>query len=225
MKIPDIAEQRAIKLFTKEFGDDIVTRYKKFQEEQKELDEVFQECFVTGIMTPDLHKHLLDELSDVQGTFTHLASLMGLYQREMLHNCIDKVTTRKTNPDYKRFSESKMKTVEYADGLKVSYIPVSEFDDFDKTKPNSLTATRTSFKATGHPVAVQEDNYWIKPDPDFYSTSEDVIDAWRRYYEDRTSVKMVKCNEHGIITGSDTHALFENGINLKYPILPPELKD
>ena len=126
MKIPDIAEQRAIKLFTKEFGDDIVTRYKKFQEELKELDEVFQECFVTGIMTPDLHKHLLDEFSDVQGTFTHLASLMGLYQREMLHNCIDKVITRKTNPNYKRFSIS--------DKLDVVIKHDSEWDDFDKTK-------------------------------------------------------------------------------------------
>ena len=124
MKIPDIAEQRAIKLFTKEFGDDIVTRYKKFQEEQKELDEVFQECFVTGIMTPDLHKHLLDELSDVQGTFTHLASLMGLYQREMLANCIDKVTTRKTNPDYKRFDN-----VGFINRVKTSIIPKPEFEE------------------------------------------------------------------------------------------------
>ena len=103
MNIPNITEARAIKLFTEEFGNDIISRYKKFLEETKELDEVFQECFVYGIMTPELHKHLLDEFSDVQGTFTHLSSLLGLYQQEMLHECIDKVTTRKTNPEYKRF--------------------------------------------------------------------------------------------------------------------------
>lgn len=118
MKIPDIAEQRAIKLFTKEFGNDIMSRYKKFQEEVKELDEVYHEYFDTLDKSPEAYKHLLDELSDVQGTFTHLASLMGLYQREMLHNCIDKVTTRKTNPNYKRFNN-----VGFINRVKTSIIP------------------------------------------------------------------------------------------------------
>mgnify|MGYP002507802586 CR=1 FL=1 len=103
MNIPNITEARAIKLFTKEFGNDIMSRYKKFQEEVKELDEVYHEYFDAHDKSPEVYKHLLDEFSDVQGTFTRLASLVGLYQQEMLHNCIDKVTTRKTNPNYKRF--------------------------------------------------------------------------------------------------------------------------
>lgn len=101
MNIPNITEDRAIKLFTKEFGNDIFTRYDKFREELEELHEVFHEY--QDNKSPEALEHLKDELSDVQGTFTHLASLMGLYQQEMLHNCIDKVTTRKTNPNYKRF--------------------------------------------------------------------------------------------------------------------------
>lgn len=104
MNIPNVSEHSAVALFTKEYGDNIITRYNKLKEELQELDEVFNECFITGIMTPDLHKHLLDELSDVQGTFTHFASLFSLYQKQMLHNCIDKVKGRKTDPNYKRFT-------------------------------------------------------------------------------------------------------------------------
>lgn len=120
MKIPDIAEQRAIKLFTKEFGNDIISRYKKFQEEVRELNDAINDHQIMN--SQESLEHLLDELSDVQGTFTHLASLMGLYQREMLHNCIDKVTTRKTNPNYKRFSLGE-------DKGSLVLIPVPEFDE------------------------------------------------------------------------------------------------
>lgn len=102
MNIPDIAENRAIKLFTKEFGHDIISRYKKFKEEVAELNDAINDHQIIG--SQESLEHLLDEFSDVQGTFTHLASLFGLYQRKMLHNCIDKVINRKTNPDYKRFS-------------------------------------------------------------------------------------------------------------------------
>lgn len=124
MKTPNIEEHQSIELFTKEYGNDIMSRYKKFQEEVKELDEVYHEYFDAYDKSPEVYKHLLDEFSDVQGTFTHLASLMGLYQREMLHNCIDKVTTRKTNPDYKRFDN-----VGFINRVKTSIIPKPEFEE------------------------------------------------------------------------------------------------
>ena len=101
MKIPDIAEASAIKLFTKEFGTDFNTRLEKFNEECKELNDAIVEW--NEEPTVERLEHIIDEFSDVQGTFTHLASLMGLYQREMLHNCIDKVKGRKIDPNYKRF--------------------------------------------------------------------------------------------------------------------------
>ena len=122
MKIPDIAEHQAIKLFTKEFGTDFNTRLEKFNEECKELNDVITEW--NEEPTIERLEHIKDEFSDVQGTFTHLASLMGLYQREMLANCIDKVTTRKTNPDYKRFDN-----VGFINRVKTSIIPKPEFDE------------------------------------------------------------------------------------------------
>ena len=105
MNIPDIAEQRAIKLFTNEFGDDKRSRFNKFKEEINELEEAFEHYMNSDEQEKiEALPHLLDELSDVQGTFTHLASLFSLYQKEMLYNCIDKVKGRKTDPNYKRFT-------------------------------------------------------------------------------------------------------------------------
>jgi len=101
IRVRDITEAKAIDLFTSLFGNDIETRYEKFAEETKELHEAMNNY--TFIKSPEALKHLLDEFSDVQGTFTHLASLFSLYQQEMLHNCIDKVTGRIIDPNYKRF--------------------------------------------------------------------------------------------------------------------------
>jgi len=180
MNIPNVSEHSAVALFTKEYGDNIITRYNKLKEELQELDEVFNECFITGIMTPDLHKHLLDKLSDVQGTFTHFASLFSLYQKEMLYNCIDKVTTRKTNPEYKRFDN-----FGFINRLKTSIIPVPEFDE---TK--------------AYPKAIKKDNTYYMPDPKFYYNEIQIQDAWKRYFLGE-GCKMVKCNEQGIQTGND----------------------
>lgn len=100
IKVRDITEAKAIDLFTSQFGTSLVTRYDKFQEECFELNEAMNIYF--DEKSPETLEHLLDEFSDVQGTFTHLASLFGLYQQEMLHNCIDKVKGRMIDPNYKR---------------------------------------------------------------------------------------------------------------------------
>jgi hypothetical protein len=101
MNIPNITEHKAIELFTKKYGNDLLTRYEKFNEEVEEFREVFEQYI--NNKSPELLLRLVDEASDVQGTFTHLASLMGLYQKEMIHYCIDKVKGRETDPNYKRF--------------------------------------------------------------------------------------------------------------------------
>jgi NTP pyrophosphatase (non-canonical NTP hydrolase) len=98
--IPDIAESRAIRLFNEHFSNNLSTRYDKLMEEIKELDEAIKEY--ENKKTPETLAHLFDELSDVQGVFTHLASLVGLYQREMLNSCIDKVKGRMIDPNYRR---------------------------------------------------------------------------------------------------------------------------
>ena len=111
IKVRDITEAKAIDLFTSQFGNDVLSRFDKFKEEVKELYEAFDEyeTYIANdvVMPPEALEHLLDEFSDVQGTFTHLSSLFGLYQQEMLHNCIDKVTGRMIDPNYKRFTSGR----------------------------------------------------------------------------------------------------------------------
>ena len=108
MIIPDITEAKAIKLFNQKFGTDFITRWNKFSEEVSELTEVVNnilEARNNGQQPTDFDiDHLKDELSDVQSTFTHLASLFGQYQKQMLESAIDKVTTRETDPNYKRYN-------------------------------------------------------------------------------------------------------------------------
>jgi NTP pyrophosphatase (non-canonical NTP hydrolase) len=105
IKVRDITEAKAIDLFTSQFGTDIEIRYEKFVEETTELHEAMSTYI--GNKSPEALEHLRDEFSDVQGTFTHLASLFSLYQQEMLHNCIDKVTGRMIDPNYKRFTSGR----------------------------------------------------------------------------------------------------------------------
>lgn len=100
IKVRDITEAKAIDLFTSQFGTNLVIRYNKFEEEVNELHGALMNYDLNK--SPEALEHLLDEFSDVQGTFTHLASLFGLYQQEMLHNCIDKVKGRMIDPNYKR---------------------------------------------------------------------------------------------------------------------------
>lgn len=91
-----ISEYSAIKLFTEEFGTDVKSRLLKLMEEVYELEAEFNK--------PEMDEEAIkDELSDVQGCFTHLASLFGMYQSEMLKSCTDKVVKRKTDPNYKRY--------------------------------------------------------------------------------------------------------------------------
>ena len=107
MNIPDITEAKAIKLFNQKFGTDFLTRYNKFREEVTELNQVVEnilEARNNGQQPTDFDiDHLKDELSYVQATFTYLASLFGQYQKQMLESAIDKVTTRETDPNYKRY--------------------------------------------------------------------------------------------------------------------------
>ena len=100
IKVRDITEAKAIDLFSSQYGTILINRYEKFTEECRELNEAMS-TYISN-KSPEALEHLLDEFSDVQGTFTHLASLFSLYQQEMLYNCIDKVTGRMIDPNYKR---------------------------------------------------------------------------------------------------------------------------
>ena len=103
----NVSESKAIKLFDEKFGREFMSRLKKFDEEVIELNEAIEIYNILKDAKPelvdDMLEHIDDELSDVQGTFTHLASIRNMYQSNMLDNCIDKVKQREKNPDYKRF--------------------------------------------------------------------------------------------------------------------------
>ena len=108
---PNLDEECAIQIFSEKYGTDFMTRLAKLNEEVAELNEAIEIYNTLKDVRPeivkDLLEHIDDELSDVQGTFTHLASLRLKFQQEMLINCIDKVKGRQTNPDYKRYRHGK----------------------------------------------------------------------------------------------------------------------
>jgi hypothetical protein len=105
--IKNITEAIAIRLFNRKFGDNFWTRWEKVKEEFNELNEVIEQVKMNGskgiASSPETFEHLDDEICDLYGTITHFASIRGLFHRNMLDTVVDKVITRETNPDYKRF--------------------------------------------------------------------------------------------------------------------------
>lgn len=103
--LKSVTESRAFDLFDKEFGTDIFSRFKKVSEEFHELEAVMFEIQSSeSHPTPEQLEHLADETSDLYATVSHLGKLQELYHVELLCMAMDKVQTRKTNPNYKRFA-------------------------------------------------------------------------------------------------------------------------
>ena len=98
-------EARALDLFDTEFGMDLFSRFKKVAEEFHELEAVVSEIqALESHATPAQLEHMADETSDLYATISHFAKLQNMYNTELLCMAIDKVQTRKTNPNYKRFA-------------------------------------------------------------------------------------------------------------------------
>lgn len=108
--VRNVTEARSVRLFTDSYGTDLRSRYEKFKEEVSELMYEVEVYLLATEKMVNNHPEVMnetvlrikDEGSDVQGTFTHLMSLFGIYQQEMLDNCVDKVKGRKTDPNYRR---------------------------------------------------------------------------------------------------------------------------
>lgn len=96
--IPDLTEYRAIKIASEKFGTDITSRFLKVEEEFKEFKMAFVEYLQSGDDT-----HLKDETSDLYYTITHFASLLKLFQSDLLEMAMDKIKVRETDPEYKRY--------------------------------------------------------------------------------------------------------------------------
>ena len=102
--IPGITETSAVRLFNEKFGVDILSRVEKLAEEFDELTEAFGNVYNgDGLMdNPEALAHLNDEICDLYGALTHLAAVRGLYHRDMLDSCVDKIRGRETDPGYRR---------------------------------------------------------------------------------------------------------------------------
>ena len=187
--LPNITEYSAFNLFDAKYGRDLKTRFAKIEEEFFELKKEVEK--ISDNPDENLIIRIKDETCDLNACVGHFASILKLYQHEMLHYVVYKIKGREKDPNYKRFS--------VPDTLDVVVKYPTEFDKVE----NDFTIKRTTTQITGHPVAIPEKDYWIKPDPEFYYTEEMVIDAWKRVYESRETVKMVKCNQQGIQTEND----------------------
>jgi hypothetical protein len=102
--IPNISEASAVRVFNQKFGTDILSRLEKVVEEFDELTDAFGDVYNgSGLMdNPEALAHLDDEICDLYGVLTHLASIRGLCQRDMLDSCLDKVRGRETDPEYRK---------------------------------------------------------------------------------------------------------------------------
>lgn len=99
--IRNITEAKACCLFDEKFGTDIVTRADKVNEEHSEFQQALQ-AYKENPTAENL-QHLKDEMSDLYATVTHTASVIELYQNELLDMAIDKVKGREIDNNYKRY--------------------------------------------------------------------------------------------------------------------------
>ena len=88
--------------FTKKYGDDLDSRFRKLNEEVWELNKAFEDY--QGAIDPSdrkrKRKHLKDELGDVQTVLTHICTILGISQEELLINSIVKSKVREVLPNY-----------------------------------------------------------------------------------------------------------------------------
>lgn len=88
--------------FTKKHGDDLDARFRKLNEEVWELNKAFENY--QGAIDPSDRKrkceHLKDELGDVQTVLTHICTILGISQEELLINSIVKSKVRGVIPNY-----------------------------------------------------------------------------------------------------------------------------
>lgn len=91
-------EKKAIELLTENFGKDLYLRVEKLKEEFNEFLEAFEE-FKNGTGTLE---HMIEELSDFNAVKTHISSIYGKSNDDLLIDAIVKVRIREKYPEYKR---------------------------------------------------------------------------------------------------------------------------
>ena len=178
--LPNITEYSAFNLFDAKYGRDLKTRFAKIEEEFNELKNEVEK--ISDNPDENLIIRIKDETCDLNACVGHFASILKLYQHEMLHYVVDKIKGREKDPNYKRFntepSLSLTKDPTYL-GDK-AFAAVIDYSISDK-----------------YPVAIAiRDLGWVKPDPNFYYNNIQVENAWKNYFKGK-EFKMIKCNPDG----------------------------
>ena len=115
--LPNITEFSAFNLFDAKYGKDLKTRFAKIEEEFNELKKEVEK--ISDNPDENLIIRIKDETCDLNACVGHFASILKLYQHEMLHYVVDKIKGREKDPNYKRFSVSdKVENYKDSDGYK-----------------------------------------------------------------------------------------------------------
>ena len=98
-ELPNITEYSAFKLFDEKYGRDLKTRFAKIEEEFNELKKEVEK--ISDNPDENLIIRIKDETCDLNACVGHFASILRLYQHEMLHYVVDKIKGREKDPNYK----------------------------------------------------------------------------------------------------------------------------
>lgn len=101
-----MTKAQLMSLLNKEYGCNIVDRFRKLQEEFSELEEVYEQIENADMdkqILRELVYHFKDELADVNILIFHLAGILGINQNWLLHHAEKKIVGRKKNPNFMRF--------------------------------------------------------------------------------------------------------------------------
>ena len=206
--LPNITEFSAFNLFDAKYGRDLKIRFAKIEEEFNELKKEVEK--ISDNPDENLIIRIKDETCDLNACVGHFASILKLYQHEMLHYVVDKIKGREKDPNYKRFNLDNGITLDVStdfmkvlsdDNLKVSVkdLPPSLHftTDPDSVKCKAIAAIIDFSSEDKHPIAILiKDIGWVKPDPEFYYDKQHIKDAWKNYFRGK-EFKMTKCNPDG----------------------------
>lgn len=105
MNKTDLNEQQIMQYFDDKFGTDIISRFKKLREEQKELEEAESLC--CGTYNDETFSNLVDEVSDVLSVIIHAGHCMGYTSEQLLNMSYEKCKIREIDPGYKHSNGKK----------------------------------------------------------------------------------------------------------------------
>lgn len=133
--LPNITEYSTFNLFDAKYGRDLKIRFAKIEEEFFELKKEVEK--ISDNPDENLIIRIKDETCDLNACVGHFASILKLYQHEMLHYVVDKIKGREKDPNYKRFSVSD--TLDVVVKYPTEFDKVENYKDSDGYKEHLLS--------------------------------------------------------------------------------------